>query len=129
MAFSSTGFLGNSRFVDLDVDATVELIHDAATALVLYGIFVDNTQNTVDVFVKMWDSGAVTLGTDAPDFVARIPAGGTLALPFLIENTADKILNPEGWEVTDLSVACVTEGGTGGTTGPANVVKATLITS
>ncbi len=128
MAVSSSGFLGTSQFVDLEVNATVEFLSDAAA--ILHGIFVDNTQNTVDSFVKIWDTnttGGVNLGTTVPDLVLRVAAGGTIFLPFLIAAAA--IANPEGWALgTGLAVACVTAGGTGGTTGPTNAVKATLIT-
>lgn len=123
MAVSSIGFLGTSRFTDLDLDASAEVLPPGGvTALTLYGIYVDNSQNTVDCFVKIYDKAtAPGVGTDDPEITVRVDAGDTFFTPF-----GDKF---EGIAIASgLYVACVTTGGTAGSTSPANNVKATLIT-
>jgi hypothetical protein len=135
MAVSSAGFLGTSVFRDLDVDGSVELLFTGA--IVLYGIEVDNSQNDSDVFLKLWDSAGVSVGTDAPDLVFRVEAGQKLFQPLVFADLSDlaaqgldtgNIVEKGSTFTTGLSVACVTTGGTAGTTSPTNDVTATLIT-
>ena len=47
----------------------------------LYMAEVDNTNGT-QVYLKLWDSAAPTLGATAADYVFRIPAGTRRAVPF-----------------------------------------------
>lgn len=125
MSFSAVGFLGTSRFTDLSLDATVKTL--ASAALVLYGIYVDNSQNSEDVYVKIWDATSVTLGTDAPPIVLKVDAGDTFDMTFWGSDSAGNHVEGHAF-TTGLSIVCVTTGGTGGTTSPTNDVKATLIT-
>lgn len=122
MAVSSFGYLGAAQFVDLDLDASPEVLPPTGvTALTLYGIYADNSANAEDVFVKIWDHAGPTVGTTDPDTVVRVEAGDDIFIPFGSEGEGVGI-------ATGLNVACVTTGGTAGTTSPTNDVKATLIT-
>lgn len=126
MAVTSHGHLGVTKSIDLVLDASVEyVLTDAGEDL--YGLEIDNTQNSADSFVKIFDlaSGA-DLGNTVPDLVFRVEAGKKVPLPLAGGDLSDAIgLNM----VNGIGIACVTTGGTGGTTGPTNDVKATIITS
>jgi hypothetical protein len=99
---------------DTDADATLELVdHTPGTFFVLYA---DNTANaSTQVYVKLWDNDAtseVTLGSTAPIWIFPIAGGKKKQFNF-----------PEGFVYSDgLCMACVTSGGTEGTTGPSNDV-------
>jgi hypothetical protein len=74
----------------------------------VYMVHIDNRNNTADAYVKFWDVviGSVTVGTTAPDAVLWCPAGKRRQVFFV-----------EGMKFsTAITVACVTTGGTGGTT-------------
>lgn len=77
----------------------------------VYMIEVDNSLNAAASYLKLYDSGTPVVGTTVPDFVWRVPAGQSR--PMVI---------PEGIDFTILSMACVTTGGTAGTTSPASPV-------
>lgn len=118
-----SGFLGTSRFVDPTLNATAQVVPPSGVAaLTLFGIYVDNSQNVDDTFVKIYDKAtAPGVGTDNPEITIRVKAGDTLFTAF-----GDKF---EGIAIaTGLWIAGVTTGGTGGTTAPTNPVKAMLIT-
>jgi hypothetical protein len=85
----------------------------AGGASTLYLIQIDNTGNpTQKVYFKLWDAAAPTVGTTAPNKIIPVPGG-----------SIQKVVFPEGIPFgTDVSQACVTTGGTGGTTSPANAV-------
>lgn len=75
----------------------------------------DNAANaTAKAFVKVYDAAAPTVGTTAPDWVFRITAGKKET--FVVGGGVGTAL------ATGLSIACVTAGGTGGTTSPTNAV-------
>ena len=128
MAFSQLGDLGVSKFVDLEVNATVKTLISTNNEYV-YGVEVDNTQNIADSFFKIWDQTSVNLGTTLPDFVFRVDGGKKMFFPMTggdedTDATSPGVIFPVG-----VSIACVTAGGTGGTTAPTNKVTATIITS
>lgn len=102
---------------DTDADATAE--NDVNTgAATVYIIKVDNVNNgSQAVFLKLYNNVAPTVGTTAPDMVWRVPGGA-----------APTIMIAEGINfATGLSFACVTAGGTGGTTSPTNDVAVSLV--
>ena len=103
----------------LEADSTVR---DArATSGKLRQFYVDNRQNSIDVFIKFFDaaSGSVTLGTTVPLVVWRIDA-----------RDEAEVLIPVGWTLASaLSYACVTTGGTTGTTSPPAPVVARVRTT
>lgn len=82
-------------------------------------IHVDNTANAAsDVWFKLWDAAAsgVTVGTTVPWAILKVAAGGTLTLAI-----------PVGLPATSaLCCACVTAGGTGGSSAPASAVTCKL---
>lgn len=120
MAVSTFGNLAAAITRDVDLDATVEVLSSSITTL--YGIEVDNTANTTAVYVKIWDiATAVTIGSTVPDFVIRVEAGSKLFQPF--GSTSAGYATEAG-----LVIACVTTGGTSGTTGPTSSVKAVIAT-
>ena len=132
MPVSTLGNLGVSEFVDLEVNATVETLVAVADEYV-YGVEVDNTQNTEDSFFKMWDLASVNLGTDLPDWVFRVDGGKRMFFPMTGgDEDTDSTSAGVKFDTAStggVSIACVTTGGTGGTTAPANKVTATVITS
>jgi hypothetical protein len=81
----------------------------------VYMVDVDNAANAAASFLKLYDDGNPTVGTTVPAFVLRVPAGQRRAL-----------VVPEGMDYTVLSMACVTTGGTAGTTSPTNPVAVRL---
>ena len=113
MPLSSHGKIETHPITDTVADATVEVVN---ATTVLYGIEVDNTQNNVASYLKMWHTASPTVGTTAPNFIFRIPAG-------------EKRLQPIGDLATGYSFATVmayavvTDPGTGGTTAPTNDVE------
>lgn len=119
MAVSSAGIIETSKFVDIEVDSSVEII--VSGGVTLLGYEVDNSDNTSDVFFKVWDATGVTLGTDAPIIVTRVDAGSKAKI-LLNSNAGGLALG------TGLAIACVTTGGTPGSTSPTNKVRATLFT-
>jgi len=87
-------------------------------ATTLYMIDIDN-QGGDTAYLKLYNAASATVGTTVPDMVVMMPAGTrrTLALPEgLLFSTA-------------LSMACVTAGGTAGTTSPAGPVVVRMLAS
>jgi len=83
----------------------------------LYLIHIDNTLNGVPSFVKLYDTAAVvTVGTTAPDWIIKVPAGVKLPVPFV-----GGVAFAAG-----LQAATVTTGGTSGTTSPASAVALSI---
>ena len=123
MAQSSHGPLETQKITDLDLNATAELL---ATDLTLtYGMVLDNTQNVVSSFLKIYDSSVGTaVGTTLPDFVFRVNPGEVL----VIVPVAGVGL-PLNYQTGGQSyVAGVTTGGTAGSTAPTNDFKGTFLT-
>jgi hypothetical protein len=82
----------------------------------VYMIDVDNAANAAASYLKLYDSASPTVGTTAPDFVWGVPAGVRRAM-----------VVPEGIAfAVAISMACVTAGGTSGTTPPSHPVVVML---
>ena len=110
---------GAQVHINTDVDETEDDIDGGAGTL--WAVLVDNTANAAVTYVKLYNaaSGAVTVGTTAPDFIFAIPASVSRTLVF-----------PEGLAYSAaLSIAAVTAGGTAGTTGPTSDVTARVVYS
>jgi hypothetical protein len=85
----------------------------------LYMVDVDNSGNPADpAYLKIYNAAAPVVGTTAPDLILEV--GLNKRRTFVI---------PEGWAFTALSFACVTAGGTAGTTAPTNPVAVRMVAS
>ena len=85
----------------------------------MYQLDVNNEANSDNpAFLKIYDNVAPDVGTDAPDFILRVPV-----------NQRRGLVLPDGWDFTNLSFACVTTGGTAGTTAPTNPVVVKIVTT
>lgn len=91
----------------------------------LYSMMVDNSANASVVYLKLWDAKSPTVGTTAPDFVFKIAASAKV--PILM-NPRDDEDNGVPFTVA-LTAACVTTGGTAGTTNPGSSVPVDFFTS
>ena len=90
-----------------------------ASSAKLYAITADNSANGgAASYVKVYNlaSGSVTVGTTAPDDVIYVPAGA------VVNRTYWTGAAPGVTFGTGLSVACVTTGGTAGSTPPVSSV-------
>lgn len=116
MSFSSREAIAGF-FFQVDVDNTPkELLAGTPT---LFAVEIDNSQNSVDVFFKMWSVTPVVIGTTDPDIVIRVAAG--TILPVMLPSDGDGIAFS-----ANMFVACVTIGGTVGSVSPPNTVTATV---
>jgi len=104
---------------DTDADATSEADINSGAA-VLWLISIDNTANaSAKSYLKIYNATAPTIGTTAPDIIIPAPGGATI-----------NVAIPDGISLgTGLSFACVTAGGTGGTTNPTSDVSVVLVIS
>lgn len=93
-----------------------------SSSAVVYSVTIDNSANGSAVYVKLFNlaSGSVTLGTTAPDEVILAPASSIVTAIFKTSAAGGKTFG------TALSAACVTTGGTGGTSSPASSVVVTV---
>lgn len=126
MAITTIQGLHTLSNVDLQVDATIEVIGDGSATL--YALSLDNSENSIDSYVKLYDADQdaptgvdVTLGNTAPENVFRVKAGQQRSI--LFGQGAGKSL------ATGLVLAAVTTGGVAGTTAPTNAVKASAFTT
>src|SRR3990172_12931025 len=90
-----------------------------ASSTTIYEIEIDNTANAAeDNYVKFYNTaGAVTVGTTVPDMVIEVRQGVSRSLVI-----------PSGLSYeTGLVVACVTAGGTVGTTNPGSAVICRIV--
>lgn len=113
--------VNESIFTDTAMGNIVDAIK-ASSALIL-SVQVDNTANGgAPSYVKLFNlaGGSVTLGTTAPDKVLYAEAGKKDTYIFF-SNANPGITFPTG-----LSAACVTTGGTAGTTSPVSSVIVTV---
>jgi len=102
-------------FTDTDIAGTAVAVKASST--VVYEIEVDNTANGAASYLKLWNTGTVTVGTTVPDWVIMIPAS--------VKRT---LVMPDGITfATALSVACTTAGGTTGSTGPTSDVAVKIV--
>lgn len=123
LAGTAQGNLATSRF-DIDVNNSPKSLLDGTPTL--FALEVDNSQNSVDVFLKIWDLVSTDLPTvgdtgagNVPDMVIRVAAG--TVLPVSLDADGDGLAFATG-----IVVACVITGGTGGSTSPTNTVTATF---
>lgn len=95
-----------------------------ASSALLYSVFIDNSANVgAACYVKLYNalSGNVTVGTTAPDEVIYVPAGARITVSYFTGATPGKTF------ATGLTAACVTAGGTGGSTPPSSSVPVSII--
>lgn len=120
MAIAEFQRIGDKTFQDDSVTATPEEI--ATVSRIVYGFEVDNSQNTENVFFKMYDVSSVpSVGSDVPEHVWRVLAGEKLGIVLDADGSGHDFS-------TGLFVACVTTGGTGGTVSPTNPVPLVMVT-
>mgnify|MGYP003152881810 CR=1 FL=1 len=86
-------------------------------AAVLYGILIDNTANSAASYVKIYNHAGPTVGTTVPDFVFACPASVTRQYTM-----AGGVALGVG-----ISYACVTVGGTAGTSSPGSAVLVRIL--
>jgi hypothetical protein len=108
-------------FNDSAMGATADSIK--ASSAVVYSLSVNNTANGSASYLKLWNlaSGSVTVGTTSPDFVLYVPANAIITLNLFTSGST-----PGLTFATALSAACVTTGGTAGTTPPSSSVSVTI---
>lgn len=112
---------GQTQFTDSVMGATVDGVK--ASSAVVYSVLVDNSGNGgAPSYVKLYNvaSGSVTVGTTVPDEVIYVPGGAVIEHFLFTKATPGKTFG------TALSAACVTTGGTSGTTPPSTSVPVTL---
>lgn len=114
MALSTTpqtNPLGADIVVDTNANATAQTNTTGGTGT-LHLVDIDNSANGAASFVKFYDASSPTVGTTAPDLVLKCPA-----------SVRRQFVMPAGIAfATAFSHACVTAGGTGGTTSPSSAV-------
>jgi len=112
------GFISGAKlFTETDLENTAISVQASSTTI--YEIEIDNTANAAqDNYMKFWNTaGAVTVGTTVPDMVIEVRQG-----------VSRSIVIPSGLVYeTGLAVACVTAGGTAGTTSPGSAVVARIV--
>lgn len=84
----------------------------------LFMVDIDNALNSVSSYLKVYDSASPVVGTTPPDLIFAV--GPSIRRSFVL---------PEGWAFTNLSFACVTAGGTAGSSSPASAVLVWLVTT
>ncbi len=112
---------GLIQFTDTVMGSTADGVK--ASSAVVYSVFVDNSGNGgAAAYVKLWNvaSGGVTVGTTVPDEVIFVP-GGAIIQRNLFTKAASGVTFG-----TALTAACLTTGGTAGTTPPTNPVIVTI---
>ena len=117
MSLSEYTHLGTNVIKDRAIDSSVETI----TGTDLIAAEIDNSENTEDVYVKFYDDTSPTIGTTEPDEIIWVKASSKFL--HLFSGDADGLVG------TNWTVACVTEGGTAGTTSPTNDAILNLVTS
>lgn len=121
MSVSAHGFLATSKFVDVLANATPELDIGGAPVTAFVAA-IDNTQNNTPSYFKVYNNASPTVGTTAPEWVFKCPAGERRVQAFGSRGTGRALS-------TALSFAVVTTGGTAGSTSPTNPVGVQLATN
>jgi len=105
-----------SEIVEID-EANANYHAVTASAGTVYAVIIDNRANTTyPVFVKIYNVAAPDVGETAPELLVFAPAGQKATW-----------VQPVGWAFdTAISVACVQEAGTAGTTSPDTNGKVTV---
>ena len=107
-------YIGTSIIEDVEANATKET--PDASGGTLYQVYIDNSDNSGSVFLKIYATAAPTVGTSNPDFIFPASANQIVQYDF-----------PQGVPyVVALSYACVTVGGTAGTVSPTSAVTVRL---
>lgn len=112
---------GQIQFTDTAMGATADAVK--ASSGTVYSVFVDNSANGgAASYVKLYDaaSGGVTVGTTVPDEVLYVRPGAVIEVLYFTKSAPGKAFG------TAITAACVTTGGTAGTTPPASSVIVTL---
>ncbi len=115
----TTIFAGQALYIDEVADSTDRTVVAGGTAVKVRLLSVDNTKNkNAACFVKLYNAaiGDVTVGSTVPWLIFKVPAGQMKQFTCPIGNDAG----------TDLSVAVVATGGTGGSASPVNDVLLTV---
>ena len=95
------------------------VINVTGAAGVIYYVEIDNTANAAVSYLKVYDTGTVTVGTTPPDWIFR--AYGSANTKYVIPTDVNF--------ATALSYCCVTTAGDGGTASPASAVAVRFVTS
>lgn len=120
MAITSYSLIHTNVHKDLDLDDTGEVI--ASSSATLFSLRVDNSANSgTIVYVKIYNKATAATASDTPIYILRVAAAGKIEFP-LNMGVGRKFS-------TGISIRCVTEAGTGGTSSPASNVTATILTS
>lgn len=120
MATTNFTRIETTTFKDLVANDTGELLESGGTPI-LYAVRVDNTANSAASYFKIYDKATpAATASDDPDFVFKVAAQSKFEFQ-PNGNLGRKLTN-------GLSIRCVTTGGTGGVTSPANAVIATVLT-
>lgn len=107
-----------NSYVASSSDLDENKVQVLGSAIRIYKLYLDNSANSAPSYFKAWNVAAasVTVGTTVPDFVWPVAAG-----------EVSEVLFDTGVSFgTALTIACVTTGGTGGTTGPTEAVAVEL---
>lgn len=115
MALSTFSNLGSTHVVDLDLDASAELI--AGSSPTLRALEIDNTQNSAKSYVKLYNASP-TVGTTDPEMIVVVKAQSKR---YFLVGPAGRVF------ATSLYAACLTTGGKAGTTSPTNPVSARFL--
>ena len=113
---------------DNDGDAAFDAISNGATTL--YGMYIDNSANTAQNYVKLTNATAPTPGTTAPDIIIYIPGTTTGIVTGEGAYSSGRYYHlfvPGIRFATNLSGHCVSAAGTAGTTDPTSAVNGMLI--
>ncbi len=127
MALSESTKIETTTLADVDSNSTPEtLVVAAAGNKTLFGGKIDNSNNTTDTYLKLWNSAASapTVGTTVPDCIVPVKAAGITEFSANGGSGVVQVCTANGWYS-----ASVTAGGTGGSTGPTNDVEVNLFTS
>lgn len=121
MAVTTTNLanpIGAKIIIDTDADGTAEqaAISGAAT---IYQIRIDNTLNTVAVYLKIADSLTASAGTTEPHHIYQCPASAKIS--FIINSGLGLASGLSFWGTTD--------SGSNGSTSPANNVEVRFLAS
>ena len=102
---------------DTDADGTSESNINTGAGI-LHLVRLDNTANASQaVFLKLYNNTGPTIGTTVPDVVLRAAGGAVVQMAIMQGGVSFG---------TGISFACVTAGGTGGTTSPTSDVVVAL---
>lgn len=106
---------------DSSADSTAEA-NIGGGALTLNALEIVNPSGggATDVYVKAYDATTITAGTTAPDYIIPVMSGTTRTFYFGVAGVAFN---------SGLTIRCVQEAGTGGTTAPGTTVTIGVIAS